>query len=104
MIKNPREFIRRVRVAAERENYRICWRLVKYYDPEVGTASLESNLYSIFSKRKQYEYQKEFRFAIDTGTPGSGPITLDIGEIGGISFCMHTSDINRQFDIKIKRP
>ena len=104
LIKNPKEFIRRVRVAAERENYRIYWRLVRYYDPEVGTASLESNLDSIFSKRKEYEYQKEFRFAIDTGTLGSDHITLDVGEIGDIAVCMNSREINRQFDIKIKRP
>lgn len=104
LIKNPKEFIRRVRVAAERENYRINWKLVRYYDPEVGTPPLESNFDSIFIKRKKYEYQKEFRLAIDTGTPGCNPITLDIGKIDDIAVCMDSGEINRQIDIKVKRP
>ncbi len=103
LIKNPKEFIRRVRFGAERENYRICWRFVRYYDPEVGTAPSESNLDTIFNKPGQYEYQKEFRFAIDTGTLGSDPITLDIGDISDIAFSMDTPDINRLLSVRIRR-
>ena len=104
LIKNPREFIRRVRFGAERENYRICWRFVRYYDPEVGTPRLESSLDSIFSKSKEYEYQREFRFAIDNGSVGRNHIILDIGEIDDITMCMDSREINRQIDIRIKRP
>ena len=103
LIKNPKEFIRRVRFGAERENYRISWRFVRYYDPEVGTVPSESNLDSIFSKPRQYEYQKEFRFAIDTGTLESDPITLDIGDISDIAFRMDTPDINRLLSVRIRR-
>ena len=103
LIKNPREFIRRVRFGAERENYRICWRFVRYYDPEVGTSPPESNLDSIFSKPRQYEYQKEFRFAIDTGTLGSDAITLNIGDVSDIAFRMDTPDINRLLSVRIRR-
>ena len=104
IVQNATEFIRRVRVAAEREKYSIWWRLVRYYDPEVGTPRLESSLDPIFSKSKEYEYQREFRFAIDTGTEGRNHITLDIGEIDDITMCMDSRDINQQIDIRIKRP
>ena len=104
LIKNVTEFIRRVRVAAERENYEIWWRLLRYYDPEVGTPRLESSLDSIFSKSKEYEYQREFRFAIDNGSVGRNHIILDIGEIDDITMCMDSREINRQIDIRIKRP
>ncbi len=104
LIKNPKEFIRRVRFGAKREKYRICWRLVRYYDPEVGTPRLESSLDSIFSKSKGYEYQREFRFAIDNGSEGRNHIILDIGEIDDITMCMDSREINRQIDIRIKRP
>ena len=103
LIKDPKEFIRRVRVAAERENYKIWWRLLRYYDPEVGTPRLVSSLDSIFSKSKEYEYQREFRFAIDTGTLESDPITLDIGDISDIAFRMDTPDINRLLSVRIRR-
>ena len=104
LIKNVTEFIKRVRVAAERENYEIWWRLLRYYDPEVGTPRLESSLDSIFSKSKEYEYQREFRFAIDNGSVGRNHIILDIGEIDDITMCMESREINRQIDIRIKRP
>ena len=104
LIKNVTEFIKRVRVAAERENYEIWWRLLRYYDPEVGTPRLESSLDSIFSKSKEYEYQREFRFAIDNGSVGRNHIILDIGEIDDITMCMDSREINRQIDIRIKRP
>ena len=104
LIKDPKEFIRRVRFGAERENYRISWRFVRYYDPEVGTPRLESSLDSIFSKSKEYEYQREFRFAIDNGSVGRNHIILDIGEIDDITMCMDSREINRQIDIRIKRP
>lgn len=103
LIKNPKEFIRRVRFGAERENYRICWRFVRYYDPEVGAAPLKSNLDSIFTKPKQFEYQREFRFAIDTGALGRDPITLDIGDITDIAFRMDTADINRRLSLRVLR-
>ena len=104
LIKNVTEFIRRVRIAAKREKYRICWRLVRYYDPEVGTPRLESSLDSIFSKSKEYEYQRKFCFAIDNGSVGRNHIILDIGEIDDITMCMDSREINRQIDIRIKRP
>ena len=103
LIKNVTEFIRRVRITAKREKYRICWRLLRYYDPEVGTPRLVSSLDSIFSKSKEYEYQREFRFAIDTGTLESDPITLDIGDISDIAFRMDTPDINRLLSVRIRR-
>ena len=100
VITNTREFLKRVKVAAEKRGYGICGGLVKYYDAEVGTPPAKSEIESIFTKRKEYEYQKEFRLAIDTGTMGCNPITLDIGRIGDISVLTNTSDINRQLSVR----
>ena len=102
VITNTREFFKRVKIAAVRREYRIWGRLVRYYDPEVGTPPACSEMESIFTKRKEYEYQKEFRFAIDTGTRGSEPITLDVGEIDDIAVRMDSCEMIRQFDIEIK--
>ena len=104
IVQNATEFIRRVRVAAERENFRIWWKLVRYYDPEVGTPRFKSSLDPIFSKSKEYDYQREFRFAIDTGTVGRNSVILDIGDIEDITMYMDSREINRQIDIGIKQP
>ena len=85
VITNTTEFLRRVEKAAHREGYGILWGLVKYYDPQVGTPPIRSDIETIFSKRKKYAYQREFRFAIDTGTTEGGAITLDIGDIRDIA-------------------
>lgn len=101
LVKNYSELLRRVKVAAELQGYDIWWRLVEYYDPEVGTPPAGSNLETIFSKRNKYEHQREFRIAIDTRNAGSGPIILDIGEIDDIAFCVNTSDIIQNLTVQV---
>ena len=91
VIKNRTEFLRRVRKAAHRKGYGIRSGLVKYYDPQVGTSPIQSDIETIFSKRKKYAYQREFRFAIDTGPTEGGAIKLDIGDIRDIAFRTDTS-------------
>ena len=94
VITNVKEFIRRVVASANREGYGIISRLVKYYDPNIGTPPARSEIDSIFTKRNQYAYQKEFRIAIDTRTEGSNPITLNIGPIDDITQRLKTRDFN----------
>ena len=98
-IKNTTEFFRRVRHAGDQAGYRIYAKLVSYYDPEVGTPPVTSDLETIFNKRKEFEYQNEFRFAIDTNSEGRCPITLDVGEIDDIAFYVKTSEIDIQLDV-----
>ena len=94
VIKNVPEFIKRVREAASLKGYGVIPKLVEYYDPEVGSPSLRSQIETIFTKRKEFDYQSEFRLAIDTGTAGCDPITLDIGEIDDIAFYANASEID----------
>ena len=101
VITNTQEFLRRVKAAAHRMGYKICRGLMKYYDPEVGTPLGPLDIRIIFTKRKKFSHEREFRFAIDTGTLGSEPITLNIGKIDDIAIRMDTSDINRQLSISI---
>ena len=93
-ITNSTEFLRRVEKAAHRAGYGILWGLVKYYDPQIGTPSIQSDIETIFSKRTKYAYQREFRFAIDTGTTEGGAISLDIGDISDIAFRTDTGGIS----------
>ena len=101
VITNPAEFLRRVEMAARRHGYKIYRGLVRYYNPEVGTPRAPLDIGTIFTKRKRYAHQKEFRFAIDTGTTGCEPITLNIGEIDDIVMRLDTADINRQLSISV---
>ena len=90
-----------MKAAADREGYRIYGRLVKYYDPNAGTPPARSQIESIFTKRNQYAYQKEFRIVIDTLTLGIDPITLNIGSIDDIVLRLKTRDINRGLTLNL---
>ena len=103
VIKNVSEFIKRVKEAASLKGYGVIPKLVEYYDPEVGSPSLRSQVETIFTKRKEFDYQSEFRLAIDTGTAGCDPITLDIGEIDDIAFYANTSEIDVRLYVDLEQ-
>ena len=93
LIKNPSEFIRRVNLSAEKHGYKVHSGLVQYYDAEIGTPPINSPIQTLFLKRKRYEYQKEWRLAVDTGTTGDYPIIIDIGGIEDIAVQISTPDL-----------
>lgn len=103
VITNTTEFFRRVKHAADKAGYGIYGKLVSYYDPEIGTPPARWDIETIFTKRKEYEYQREFRFAIDTRAAGCCPITLDVGEIKDIATRIDTCEINRQLHVGIEQ-
>ena len=103
IIDNP-EFLRRVKIGAERQGFKIYRGLVRFYDPEVGTPLAPLDLGVVFTKRKKYAHQGEYRFAIDTGSSGCEPITLDIGRIDDIAVRLETAEINRQLSIRLGSP
>lgn len=101
VITNVREFLGRVRAGAKRLGYSVCSGLVRYYNPQVGSPPTKSEIEAIFTKRNEYEYQKEFRIAIDTGTREGDPTTLCIGKIHDIALPIPTSEINRQLRVRM---
>ena len=102
VITNTTEFFRRVKLAAGRIGYEISGNLVSYYDPEVGTPPTQRDIESIFTKRQEYEWQREFRLAINTHKTGSCPVTFEIGEIDDIAVYVKTREINRQLRVQFK--
>ena len=44
-------------------------------------------------KQERFSHQKEYRFVFQTGCEPAGPLTLPIGDICDIAFCMRTEDI-----------
>ena len=99
IITNVREFFQRVKVGAEQKGYRTWGGLVRYYDADVGT-SPRSEIETIFTKRNKHEHEREYRIAIDIGTPGCNAITLCIGGIDDIAVRMHTADV----DVELAHP
>ena len=95
LIKNPRKFIRRIHLSGEKKGYKVHSGLVQYYDPEIGTPPIHSPIQTLFLKRRMYEYQKEWRIAIDTGTTENRRIIFDIGGIEDIAVRISTPDLIR---------
>ena len=93
VVTNYKEFVKRVYEAAVGAKYGLMGKLVSYYDHENGTPPINSEIETIFAKRREYEYQSEYRFAIKTGTVGDNPIVLDIGKIDDITTIFRTSDL-----------
>ena len=99
VVTNTNEFFKRVDSAAKRKGYGLRRRLVQYYDPEVGTPPLQSNIDSIFCKRKEYQNQREYRITLDTGSVGSLPIILEIEDIATY---LETPEFNNLLQVDIR--
>ena len=89
------EFSKRVKKVACRNEYTLWEGPVEYYDPDVGVSFPPVDIRTVFNKRKKFAHQREYRFAIATGTIGNEPITLDIGKIDDIAFPLDTTDLTR---------
>ena len=93
VVQNVSEFVRRMRAAAGSKDYPIVSRLVKYYDPEVFHGGFE-DAEAVFQKRREFSYQREYRFALDTGIKDDCPLVLDIGDISDITMQMTPHELN----------
>lgn len=100
VIMNGKEFLRRIMAGAEVNGYRVRGGLVKYYDAGEGIDLPSNDIDTIFYKRKEYEHQREYRIAIDTGTVGKEPIYFCIESIEDIAIRISTDEINRNLRVK----
>ena len=57
---------------------------IRYVDPSLPLDPV-SDIASLTRKSTDYDYQKEFRFIIDSGEDGSGPLILQIGNLSDIA-------------------
>lgn len=93
------DFIEKVRKTANSEGYS-SWRgLVDYFDPATFNGSF-GEIESVFKKRNNYAYQKEFRFVFKSSKP-DGPKTLHVGSLDSIAFKLKTGDINSKLELKL---
>ena len=102
IINDGPEFLRRTRAAAELKGYRFWKGLVTYHYPEAGTPTTGTGIEPIFHKLKEYEYQSEYRIAVDAHLDEPTPKKLSIGDISDIAFLMRTSEINQNMSFEVR--
>ena len=93
VIKSVRQFLDRVKKAADREGYQLWVQPVEYYDPSTFDGYMRG-LQGAFRKPVDLAYQQELRIAFDT-VDHPGPLTLNVGDL---------SDIGRAFNKSALRP
>ena len=89
VIKSVRQFLDRVKKAADREGYQLWVQPVEYYDPSTFDGYMRG-LQGAFRKPVDLAYQQELRIAFDT-VDHPGPLTLNVGDL---------SDIGRAFNFQ----
>lgn len=95
LILDPREFVRRMHSAAQERGYRLVRALVSYYSPEDFHGSFKG-YEAAFRKQDHFSWQREYRFAIDTGTSGDEPLDLELGDLRDIVRPCDSSDANSE--------
>ena len=95
------EFIRRVEKAALFRHYVVRLGRVTYYDPWLGLPDVPLDESVAFFKRNQYAHQKEFRFAFNTFTIGTYPITLRIGDISDIAIPVNRDNVDQELSVEV---
>ncbi len=93
VITDIAEFMRRFGVAVGSQGYRAWADLVRYYDPDTFHGHFEG-IDPVFRKQSRFSEQREYRFAIDTGTTGRDALTLEIGDIRDITLQFRAADLN----------
>ena len=99
LVTKPREFAHRVKEAVQRKGYGMKAKLVDYYNPDEFSGTFTEE--EVFKKRIEFQHQSEYRFSINTGLPGDGPLTLEIGDIRDIAHLCDTSSINKGLELNI---
>ena len=99
VIPYPRTLLERVKIAVKREHFGFWAGQVQYYDPTEGPPPLPFGAETAFIKRNDYDYQSEYRIAIDTGIEGTNPYTLNVDDLRDITN-RRRSDDSRPIEIR----
>ena len=93
VVMNVPEFVKRMRDSARAKGYGIRYGLVQYYDPETFHGNFDDEE-AAFRKQNRYSFQREFRFAMNSGSLGEEPLVMDIGDISDITLQLKSSELN----------
>lgn len=100
LITKVPQFVERVKNAVrETGDYRLIGRLVIYDDePSIDVTGEDT----IFHKRERYKKQREYRFAVFTGSDIRDPLMLDTGDLSDIAFRCKSGEINEKIQISFR--
>ena len=93
VIRNVPEFLSRVEAACKARRFRLKYGLVKYYDPKTFHGNFADED-SVFWKQTRYMRQREFRFAVNTGTLGEDHLDIAIGDIRELTLRLESAELN----------
>ena len=93
VIRNVPEFLGRVEATCKARGFRLKYGLVKYYDPKTFHGSFGDED-SVFRKQTRYMPQREFRFAVNTGTLGEDHLDIAIGDIRKLTLRLKSTELN----------
>jgi len=94
VIRDVHEFCARMAAAAKTRGYTLVGRgPVRYYDPLDFHGWIPGNE-PMFRKERQFEFQREFRFVIDTGIIGLDTLTLSVGDLSDIALRLRSDELN----------
>lgn len=119
IIKNPREFIRRIDVAVSNRNYQYICGDVNYHPMTLNnktakikhsmTLELEENIkikdflqrskridYDAFDKCNSYKNQNEWRIAINNGVADEQPLWINVGDLSDIVEMVDRRDVSEK--------
>ncbi len=103
IVHNRNEFLTRVDKAISRNGFRIRRGLITYFESGKQPAVPYNSFNAAFLKRDKYNYENEYRIAIDKGVPGDDPLPLEIGDISDITSYCNSRDINRTIEVRIPK-
>ena len=97
IIKNTQEFVKRIENALTNLSLTFRRRLVEYYEKEKINGEI-----NVFQKRKEYDFQNEYRFYVERESTES--LEIQIGNLKGIAEVLKAEDIVDGLRLKVNNP
>ena len=100
LITKVQQFVERLKnTVRETEDYGLVGRLVRYADdPSIDVTEIDV----IFHKREPYKNQREYRFAVFTGSDIRDPLLLEMGDLSDIAILCNSGEINEEIQISFR--
>lgn len=98
LVHSPKQFQQRFLAACRRDNRNGKGKLVRYFDPQTYSGSLED---PIFWKKKEYSHQREYRFALRPIESDPEMLFFDVGDLSDIAV-VTPADALKQISVRPK--
>jgi hypothetical protein len=98
LVRQPQVFIERFIVAVKRNCLGLQCGLVNYFDPATFSGSAER---PAFIKKREFDWQREYSFALDRKTSAAEPYTFDIGSLADLCTLVDASRLNEPLKVTL---